>query len=123
RLTGQSASSNTHVSSVVIFDSRHSSFSLLHDVVWNVAHTHPNTSQYEKSWTWSSHTDVSACDFRKLTCSDASDPLNRSWVVVTGDSQSRFFALSLLGLAMKPQVVESVKNDLFRRHNDYRTII
>ncbi|KAF4360416.1 hypothetical protein F8388_002724 [Cannabis sativa] len=40
---------------------------------------------------------------------------------IAGDSQSRFFALSLLGLVMKPQVVESVKSDLFRRHNDYWT--
>ncbi|KAF4362604.1 hypothetical protein F8388_011431, partial [Cannabis sativa] len=111
------------VSSVVIFDTRHSCLSLLHDVLWNVTHTHPNTSQYQKSWTWSSHDDVSACDFRKLTRSDASDLLNGSWVVVAGDSQSRFFALSLLGLVMKPQAVESVKSDLFKRHSDYRTVV
>ncbi|KAM6579164.1 hypothetical protein CsatA_002938 [Cannabis sativa] len=36
------------VSSVVIFDT-HSCLSLLHDVLWNVTHTHPNTSQYQKS--------------------------------------------------------------------------
>ncbi|KAM6599097.1 hypothetical protein CsatA_018706 [Cannabis sativa] len=101
------------VSSVVIFDTRHSCLSLLHDVLWNITHTHPNTSQYQNSWAWSSHDDVSACDFQKLTRSDASDLLNESWVAVTGDSQSRFVTLSLLGLVMKPQAVESVKNTIF----------
>ncbi|KAF4389060.1 hypothetical protein F8388_026789 [Cannabis sativa] len=94
------------VSSVVIFDTRYSCLSLLHDVLWNVTHTHPNTSQDQKSWAWSSHDDVSACDFRKLTRSDASDLLNESWVAVAGDSQSGFFALSLLGIYSVKMVQE-----------------
>lgn len=112
------------VSSVVIFDNRHSCVSLLHDVVWNLTHSRPDSSKYDKSWAWSSDDDaVSACAFQKLTRSDASDLLNGSWVVVAGDSQARFVALSLLGLVMEPESVDSIRGDLFKRHSDYRTVI
>ncbi|KAK9285486.1 hypothetical protein L1049_024680 [Liquidambar formosana] len=58
-----------------------------------------------------------------LLLSDASDLLNGSWVVIVGDSQARFVALSLLNLVLHSDDLESVKADLFKRHSDYQMVI
>ncbi|KAE8663829.1 hypothetical protein F3Y22_tig00112888pilonHSYRG00141 [Hibiscus syriacus] len=56
---------------------------------------------YEKRWDWSKSPKLNTYDFQKLSKPDASDLLNGSWVVVAGDSQARFFALSLLNLILQ----------------------
>lgn len=110
------------VSSIVVFDNRDDPcVSLLHDVVWQ---QQPNkSSAWSWSWSWSRSRPISACDFQKLTPSDASDLLNGSWVVVAGDSQARLITLALLNLVMSSTQLESVKADLFKRHSDYQLII
>ncbi|KAL5574160.1 hypothetical protein UlMin_023757 [Ulmus minor] len=117
-------------SAVVVFDShRQSCISLLHDVVWNVtqiANFNPlnnNSINYQKSWDWEASPPVLGCEFRKLTHLEASELMNGSWVVVAGDSQARFVALSLLSLLLDSNRVESVKLDLFRRHSDYQIVL
>ncbi|XP_062152414.1 protein ALTERED XYLOGLUCAN 9 [Alnus glutinosa] len=99
------------VSSFVVFDSRVSCLSLLHDVVWR---------SRDRSWDWSPSRPVSACGFQKLAPPDTSDLLNGSWVVVAGDSQARLLALSLLQLVLGSKRTDSVKADLFKRHSDYQ---
>ncbi|KAE8709302.1 expansin-A13-like [Hibiscus syriacus] len=127
----------TSVSSVVVFYHRSSCINLVNDISWNVKPsvslqrfnaTHNVSSSldlYDKRWDWSKSPKLNACDFQKLSKSDASDLLNGSWVVVAGDSQARFFALSLLNLILGPQAqrMDSVRTDLFKRHSDYSTFI
>lgn len=112
-------------SAVVVFDSRrHSCLSLLHDVVWNLTLSDSNSSSlhYHKSWSWPNSS--SSCNFQTLSRSDASDLLNGSWIVVAGDSQARFVALSLLRLLLADSnSFDSAKVDLFKRHSDYQTLI
>lgn len=104
----------TSVSSFVVFDSRASCLSLLHDVVWR---------SHDRSWAWSPSRPVSACGFQKVAPPDASDLLNGSWVVVAGDSQARLLVLSLLHLVLGPDRMDSVKADLFKRHSDYQIMV
>lgn len=117
------------VSSVVVIDNRRSCISLLHDVVWDVTKSpdfstlNNNSVNYHKSWGWTSSSRVSACEFQKLSQSDASDLLNGSWVVVAGDSQARFIALSLLSLLLDSKGMESIRRDLFKRHSDYQIVV
>ncbi|KAH7533966.1 protein ALTERED XYLOGLUCAN 9 [Ziziphus jujuba] len=117
------------VSSVVVIDNRRSCISILHDVVWDVTHSpnfdpvNNNSVNYDKAWGWTSSSRVSACGFQKLGRSDVSDLLNGSWVVVAGDSQARFVALSLLNLILDSDGIESVKRDLFKRHSDYQIVV
>lgn len=115
----------TSVSNIVVFDSRDSCVSRLHDVVWDVKPLNANSSSldYAKSWRWSSSRPVFACEFQKLAPSDASDLLNGSWVVVAGDSQARLIALELLNLVLESGRMESVKADLFTRHSDYQIVV
>lgn len=113
---------------VVVFDSRrHSCLSLLHDVVWNLTLS-PNSSSfsplyYHKSWSWPNSSTSAPCNFQTLSRSDASDLLNGSWIVVAGDSQARFIALSLLRLLADSHSFDSAKAHLFKRHSDYKTLI
>ncbi|KAL4313162.1 hypothetical protein GQ457_01G036560 [Hibiscus cannabinus] len=125
----------TSVSSVVVFDHRSSCINLVNDISWEVkprpsvslhrSNATRNVSLYEKRWDWSKSPKLNACDFQKLSKSDASELLNGSWVVVAGDSQARFFTLSLLKLILGPQAqrMESVRSDLFKRHTDYSIFI
>ncbi|KAB2096334.1 hypothetical protein ERO13_A01G100900v2 [Gossypium hirsutum] len=127
----------TLVSSVVVFDHRSTCINLVNDIAWkvkpNVSLQHFNPTHnvssslnlYEKRWDWSKSLKHDACDFQKLSKSDASDLLNGSWVVVTGDSQARFFTLSLLNLILGPQTkrMGSVRADLFKRHSDYSILV
>ncbi|XP_039049323.1 uncharacterized protein LOC120190297 isoform X2 [Hibiscus syriacus] len=127
----------TSVSSVVVFDHRSSCINLVNEISWNVMPsvslqrfnaTHNISSSldlYEKRWDWSKSPKLNACDFQKLSKSDASDLLNGSWVVVAGDSEARFFALSLLNLILGAQTqrMDSVRTDLFKRHSDYSIFI
>ncbi|KAG5385873.1 hypothetical protein IGI04_037343 [Brassica rapa subsp. trilocularis] len=47
------------------------------------------------------------------------------WVVVAGDSQARFVALSLLGLVLGSgsEGMSSVKSELFKRRSDYNLMV
>ncbi|CAF2043038.1 unnamed protein product [Brassica rapa] len=47
------------------------------------------------------------------------------WVVVAGDSQARFVALSLLGLVLGSgsEAMSSVKSELFKRRSDYNLMV
>ncbi|KAJ4831634.1 hypothetical protein Tsubulata_024414 [Turnera subulata] len=82
-----------------------------------------NGTVYDKNWSWSGTRKVKACEFQRLTKSDASDLLNGSWVVVAGDSQARLMAQSLLGLVLDAQRMDSIRGDLFKRHSDYEIVI
>ncbi|KAK9274834.1 hypothetical protein L1049_022087 [Liquidambar formosana] len=115
-------------SSSVVVETRDSCISFLHDIVFDVKpveswNSNISSSDYEVSWGWAKSSPVIACEFQKLGRSDASDLLNGSWVVVAGDSQARFVALSLLNLVLDSDGLESVKDDLFKRHSDYRMVI
>lgn len=121
----------TSVSSVVVFDHRTSCINLVNDISWQLkpnASFHNLSSSldfYEKHWDWSKSPKHNACDFQKLSKSDASDLLNGSWVVVAGDSQARLFTLSLLNLIMGSHAerMDPVRADLFKRHSDYSILI
>ncbi|XWS46464.1 hypothetical protein CRYUN_Cryun14cG0069300 [Craigia yunnanensis] len=126
----------TSVSSVVVFDHRISCINLVNDISWEVK---PNASAHDsnisnlsssvgfcdKRWDWSKSPKLDACDFQKLSKSDASDLLNGSWVVVAGDSQARLFTLSLLNLILgsESERMDSVRADLFKRHSDYSILL
>ncbi|KAM7278121.1 hypothetical protein ACFE04_005255 [Oxalis oulophora] len=113
------------VQSVAVFDSLHNCINLVNDVVWDVklnpnvvnGSNFINNTSYDKEWGWSSK--VAACDFQKLGKLDVKELLNGSWVVVAGDSQARFFVLSLLNLVLDSSHVEMIKGELFKRHSDY----
>ncbi|GLU15042.1 hypothetical protein SLE2022_315720 [Rubroshorea leprosula] len=102
----------TSVSSVVVFDHRVSCINLVNEIVWDMK---------PKNWDWAKTSKVSACKFQKLSKLDASDLLNGSWVVVSGDSQARLVAFSLLNLVLgsDSKSMESVRGDLFKRHSDH----
>ncbi|XP_021888049.1 uncharacterized protein LOC110807276 [Carica papaya] len=122
------------VSSVVVYDNRNYCINLVNDIVWEVKPrsdvelVNMNVSKldyYEKRWDWAKSRKVGACGFQKLDKSDASDLLNGSWVVVAGDSQARFVALSLLNLVLDSDSgrMNSIRSDLFKRHSDYNIVI
>lgn len=124
-LTPYFPSISTFVSSVVVLQNRDSCVSLLHDIVFHVKpHDHfQNFTILEGPWSWSNSAPVVSCDFQKLARSDASDLLNGSWVVVAGDSQARLFVVSLLGLVLGSEEMDSVRAHLFKRHSDYHIVI
>ncbi|KAJ4873164.1 hypothetical protein Rs2_45159 [Raphanus sativus] len=68
---------------------------------------------------------VLSCEFQKLDKFDVSELLNGSWVVVAGDSQARFVALSLLNLVLGSgsEAMGSVREELFKRHSDYSVVV
>ncbi|XP_022759382.1 uncharacterized protein LOC111305813 [Durio zibethinus] len=124
----------TSVSSAVVFDHRTSCINLVNDISWEVKpnaslHTFNNLSSsldfYDKRWDWSKSPKLDACDFQRLSATDASDLLNGSWVVVAGDSQARLFTLSLLNLIWGSEAkrMDSVRADLFKRHSDYSILL
>uniref|UniRef100_A0A1J3FXE0 Pmr5/Cas1p GDSL/SGNH-like acyl-esterase family protein n=1 Tax=Noccaea caerulescens TaxID=107243 RepID=A0A1J3FXE0_NOCCA len=123
------------VSSVVVYDNRISCINEVNQVVWDVK-PRPNPESirrqngskldyFEKNWDWMKSRKVLSCEFQKLDRLDVSELLNGSWVVVAGDSQARFVALSLLNLVLgsDSEAMESVKSDLFRRHSDYNIVV
>ncbi|KAL5743603.1 hypothetical protein ACOSP7_026470 [Xanthoceras sorbifolium] len=117
-------------SSFVVFDHRDSCINLVNEIVWDLKPKTDvidvkNTSleSYEKNWDWVKSGKVSACDFQKLSKSDASDLLNGSWVVVAGDSQARLVVLSLLHLVLNEKRMDSIRGDLFKRHSDYNIVV
>ncbi|GAB4836119.1 hypothetical protein Ancab_001035 [Ancistrocladus abbreviatus] len=117
-----STSSSSTSSSVVVLENRDSCLSLLHQIEWDMDNYGYNRSGM--SWRWEkSDSTMVACDFQKLQKADARDLLNGSWVVVAGDSQARFFVLSLLGLILGEEEIELVRGDLFKRHSDYHIVI
>ncbi|KAI3722959.1 hypothetical protein L2E82_34199 [Cichorium intybus] len=75
------------------------------------------------SWDFENSSRSYDCDFQKLSRIDVSDLLNGSWVVVAGDSQARLFVVSLLDLVLSSDEMESIQEDLFKRHSDYHIII
>ncbi|XVE72018.1 hypothetical protein DITRI_Ditri11bG0005000 [Diplodiscus trichospermus] len=127
----------TSVSSVVVFDHRTSCINLVNDITWELKpnasfHHYKNTHNfsssldfYDKRWDWSKSPKLNACDFQKLSKSDASDLLNGSWLVVAGDSQARLFTLSLLNLILGSgaERMDSIRADLFKRHSDYSILL
>ncbi|CAN8269831.1 unnamed protein product [Cochlearia groenlandica] len=123
-------------SSVVLSydDHRISCLNDVNHIVWDLKPvkknlvSFPNGSKldsFDKNWDWFKSRKVLSCDFQKLDRSDVSDLLNGSWVVVAGDSQARFFALSLLNLVLgsDSEAMGSVKDDLFKRHSDYNILV
>uniref|UniRef100_A0A7N0U793 Pmr5/Cas1p GDSL/SGNH-like acyl-esterase family protein n=1 Tax=Kalanchoe fedtschenkoi TaxID=63787 RepID=A0A7N0U793_KALFE len=103
---------------------RQSCISHVHDVVFDVVPSELNNSQHDVNWGWDSRTKaVLDCEFQKLGSADVSELMNGSWVVVAGDSQARFFVLSLLELVMDSEGMEMVRGELFKRHSNYRTLI
>ncbi|GLT97349.1 hypothetical protein SLE2022_149190 [Rubroshorea leprosula] len=123
----------TSVSSIVVFDHRVSCINSVNEIVWDVkpkihvqiGDANSSSDYYDKNWDWAKTSKVSACEFQKLSKSDASDLLNGSWVVVSGDSQARLVALSLLNLVLGSDSthMESVRCDLFKRHSDYNIFV
>ncbi|CAM8979706.1 unnamed protein product [Rhodiola kirilowii] len=106
-----------------VFD-RESCISYVHDVVFDFVPSKVNASQNGVSWGWDKRSRaVMDCEFQKLSSVDVSDLLNGSWVVVAGDSQARFFVLSLLDLVMDFEGVEMVRGELFKRHSNYQIVI
>ncbi|KAK9062126.1 hypothetical protein SSX86_019311 [Deinandra increscens subsp. villosa] len=76
------------------------------------------------SWNWDNSSSGSYyCDFQKLGRADVSDLLNGSWVVVAGDSQARLFMVALLELVLGADEMESIHDDLFKRHSDYHIVV
>lgn len=113
-----SSQSSSSSSTLVLLQNRDSCISLLHRIQW-MHHQTPNLN-LSHSWSWVlSDEDVIACDFEKIGRKDAGDLLNGSWVVIAGDSQTRFFTLSLLDLILVEDEMVSVRGDLFKRHSDY----
>ncbi|XAR58110.1 hypothetical protein NMG60_11026502 [Bertholletia excelsa] len=105
-----------------------SCIALLHEIVYDVksrsgVSSMRNASNFEGSWNWVASGPVVACEFQRLGRSDASDLLNGSWVVVAGDSQARLIVVSLLGLVLGPEEMDSVSGDLFKRHSNYQIVI
>ncbi|CAN1123005.1 Protein ALTERED XYLOGLUCAN 9 [Linum perenne] len=121
----------TTFQSVVVFDKREDScINLVNEVVWdvkqhgnNVGGGEASSVVYDKNWDWSKTWKVMACEFQKLGKGDISDFLNGSWVVVAGDSQSRLVVQTLLDLVLDSERMESVKEDLFKRHSDYGIVV
>ncbi|XP_047318144.1 protein ALTERED XYLOGLUCAN 9-like [Impatiens glandulifera] len=114
------------VSSISATDSRESCISLLHDIVYDVksiVNTQNISNNNSASWNWEKSSFIDACEFQKLSRSDASDLLNGSWIVVAGDSQARLIAISLLNLVLGQDEMVSVRLDLFKRHSNYQIII
>ncbi|KAG7575808.1 hypothetical protein ISN45_Aa03g002600 [Arabidopsis thaliana x Arabidopsis arenosa] len=124
------------VSSVVVYDHRISCINEVNQIVWDVKPvTNPESVRrnngstkldyFDKNWDWMKSRKVLSCEFQKLDKFDVSDLLNGSWVVVAGDSQARFVALSLLNLVLgsDSKVMESVRGDLFKRHSDYSIVV
>ncbi|XP_010558659.1 PREDICTED: uncharacterized protein LOC104827223 [Tarenaya hassleriana] len=121
------------VSSVVVYDHRSSCINLVNEITWDVkpkpaepaGKNGSKLDYFEKNWDWVKLRKVMDCEFQKLGKSDASDLLNGSWVVVAGDSQARFVALSLLNLVLDSgsEAMESAKADLFKRHSDYNILV
>ncbi|KAD0812912.1 hypothetical protein E3N88_43669 [Mikania micrantha] len=74
-------------------------------------------------WNWDNSSGSYGCDFQKLGRVDVSDLLNGSWVVVAGDSQARLFMVSLLDLILGSEEMESIHEDLFKRHSDYHHVV
>ncbi|XP_020234124.1 uncharacterized protein LOC109814169 [Cajanus cajan] len=117
----------------VVVDDRDSCVSLLHEIVWEVrpgrvfdfsdSNNNNNSVNYDKFWSWKESGSVESCEFQKLKRHDVSVLLNGSWVVVAGDSQARIFVLSLLGLVLDSEGMESVRGSLFKRHSDYHTVV
>ncbi|KAI9100212.1 hypothetical protein K1719_024430 [Acacia pycnantha] len=119
----------TSVSSIVVLDDRDSCFSSLHEIDWEVSASsnydplNNNSVNYDKSWYWRRSSSVDSCEFQKLNRHDVADLLNGSWVMVAGDSQARFFALSLLSLVLDSEQMESARQSLFRRHSNYHIVV
>ncbi|CAN1351660.1 Protein ALTERED XYLOGLUCAN 9 [Linum perenne] len=124
----------TSVQSVVVFDNRRddSCIELVNDVVWDLNTRPPppppeeeaaaqSPVVYDLNWGWSSN--ARKCEFQKLGKSDISDLLNGSWIVVAGDSQSRLVVQSFLSLVLESEKMESIKEELFRRHSDYTIVV
>ncbi|KAF7831141.1 uncharacterized protein G2W53_013474 [Senna tora] len=119
----------TSVSSIVVLDDRDSCFSSLHEIDWEVK-ARPdfnplsnNSVNYEKSWYWRRSSSVDSCEFQKLKRPDVADLLNGSWVMVAGDSQARFFVLSLLNLVLDSNQMELARGSLFKRHSNYQIVV
>lgn len=93
-----------------------SCFSLLNEVSFL-----PNSDGF--SWNWENNSGSHDCDFQKLGRTDVSDLLNGSWVVVAGDSQARLFVVSLLDLVLDSEEMESIQEDLFKRHSNYHIVV
>ncbi|KAK7276180.1 hypothetical protein RIF29_17315 [Crotalaria pallida] len=125
----QSSSSSTTSVNVVIDDDRDSCVSLLHEIDWEVKPkrvfdpSNNNSMNYDKFWSWRKSSSVDSCEFQRLKKSDIMDLLNGSWVMVAGDSQARIFTLSLLGLVLDSEHLESIRGSLFKRHSDYHVVV
>lgn len=120
----------TSVSSIAVLDDdRDSCFSSLHEIDWDVKASsdfnplNNNSLNYDKSWYWRRSGSVDSCEFQKLKRPDVADLLNGSWVMVAGDSQARLFALSLLGLVLDSNLMESARGSLFKRHSNYQIVV
>lgn len=119
------------VSSVVVYDHRVSCINEVNQIVWDVkprpknSSSSSNGSSSNLSWDWVKSRKVLSCEFQKLDKFDVSELLNGSWVVVAGDSQARFVALSLLNLVLGSgsEAMGSVREELFKRHSDYSVVV
>lgn len=101
----------------------------MNQIVWDVKPRPRNNSSNGSSsnlgWDWVKSRKVLSCEFQKLDKFDVSELLNGSWVVVAGDSQARFVALSLLNLVLGSgsEAMGSVREELFKRHSDYSVVV
>ncbi|KAH7557075.1 hypothetical protein JRO89_XS11G0042100 [Xanthoceras sorbifolium] len=118
--------------SFFVFDHyRDSCTDLVNEIVWDVQPKSVDvldvqknsTETYDKNWDWVRSGKVSACEFQKFSKSDALHLLNRSWVVVAGDSQARLFVVSLLRLVLDEERMDSIEGDWLKRHSDYKLVI
>eukprot|EP00249_Psilotum_nudum_P022505 c28542_g1_i1 orf=225-1355(+) len=100
---------------------------LLHKVTWNDGNGRVGESpmaadacSQRQFWSWTDYA-FAGCGFRKVNRSDALELLQRSWIVVAGDSQARFFLVALMDFLMES--IDLARGDLFKRHSDYTHIL
>ncbi|EFJ24006.1 hypothetical protein SELMODRAFT_415327 [Selaginella moellendorffii] len=69
------------------------------------------------AWTRKRSAAISACKFRELHREEALEFLSGTWIVVAGDSQARYFLLSLLELLLEDPA--PLRSQLFKFHSDF----
>ncbi|XP_074271887.1 protein ALTERED XYLOGLUCAN 9-like [Silene latifolia] len=95
-----------------------SCISLLDKIQWNTTKTSQlNSSKISWKWAESDENVLLGCDYQKLNSTDMGHLLNGSWVMVAGDSQTRFFVLSFLELLLGEEEIADVRNNL--KYSDY----
>ncbi|CAI9110314.1 OLC1v1010316C1 [Oldenlandia corymbosa var. corymbosa] len=113
-----SSSSSLPASPVVDSINHDSCVTWLHDIAFKNKDSNFSYDDSE-AWKWvDSNSHVVDCMYKKLSKSEASDLLKGLWIVVIGDSQTRYTMDAFLELLMGPEEIERVRGD-FKRHSEY----